>query len=176
MQAAIDSPEDTRPAILLIEEDDDTHPLLKVNLRSQGYRVLMASCVEDAAEWMVGSYIHADLVLPDLVGQTTEVALGVGRGVREHAKYNGHTPLVVMAEKYGKDVEGTEVNIVGNDWIFYLGEEPGRLRISSPACCPDLLTIFGRPRSRTPESSRSPVGPVTYFALIPQRGISVFKQ
>jgi hypothetical protein len=33
-----------------------------------------------------------------------------------------------MAEKYGKDVEGTEVNVEGNDWIFYLGEEPDRLR------------------------------------------------
>ena len=35
---------------------------------------------------------------------------------------------VVMPEKYGKDVEGTEVNVEGNDWIFYLGEEPGQLR------------------------------------------------
>ena len=54
--------------------------------------------------------------------------MGLGRRVREHAKYDGHTPLVVMPEKYGKDVEGTEVNVAGNDWIFYLGEEPHRLK------------------------------------------------
>jgi hypothetical protein len=38
------------------------------------------------------------------------------------------TPLVVMAEKYGKDVEGTNVNVGGNDWIFYLGEHLDQLR------------------------------------------------
>jgi len=33
-----------------------------------------------------------------------------------------------MPEEYGKDVEGTEVNVEGNDWIFYLGEEPDQLK------------------------------------------------
>ena len=32
-----------------------------------------------------------------------------------------------MAEKYGKDLEGTDENVGGNDWIFYLGEEPDQL-------------------------------------------------
>lgn len=128
MQAATDSNKDTRPTVLFIGEDDDNHPLLKNNLRSQGYRVLMSFCVLDAEEWMVGGYVHADLVLLDLVGQTTDESLVAGRGVRDHAKYNGHTPLVVMAEKYGKDVEGTDVNVGANDWVFYLGEEPGQLR------------------------------------------------
>jgi hypothetical protein len=33
-----------------------------------------------------------------------------------------------MAEKYNKDVEGTDVNVEGNDWIHYLGEEPKQLQ------------------------------------------------
>ena len=70
----------------------------------------------------------ADLVLVDLVGKGADVALGVGRRVRERAEYDGHTPLALMPEKYGKDVGGTEVNVGGNDRVFYLGEEPGRLR------------------------------------------------
>jgi hypothetical protein len=37
------------------------------------------------------------------------------------------TPLVILAEKYGKDVEGTNVNVSGNDWITYL-EDAGQLR------------------------------------------------
>ena len=44
------------------------------------------------------------------------------------AKHDGHTPLVVMPEKYDKVLEDTEVNVGGDDWVFYLGEEPGRLR------------------------------------------------
>lgn len=116
-----------RPCIFLIEEDDDTRPLLKQNLQRHGYRVLVALDEEDALERAEGG-AHADLVLVNLIGKTVEEALGVGRNVRERAKYDGHTPLVVMPDKYGKDVEGTDVNVEGNDWILYLGEEADQLR------------------------------------------------
>ncbi|HEX8127845.1 MAG TPA: hypothetical protein VF527_02005 [Pyrinomonadaceae bacterium] len=43
----------------------------------------------------------------------------VGREIREQAG-DGHTPLVVLAERYGADLEGTDVNVGGNDWITYL--------------------------------------------------------
>lgn len=33
-----------------------------------------------------------------------------------------------MAEKYGKDLEGKDVNVEGNDWIHYPGEEPDQLQ------------------------------------------------
>jgi PleD family two-component response regulator len=114
--------------IFLIEEDDDTRPVLKENLQRDGYHVLVALDEEDALERVGGTEVHPDLVLVNLVGKSVEEALAVGRHVREHAKYDGHTPLVVMPEKYGKDVEGTDVNIGGNDWILYLGEEPDQLR------------------------------------------------
>jgi DNA-binding response OmpR family regulator len=114
--------------IFLIEEDDETRHLLKRNLRGDGYRVLVAEDVEDALERVGDGIAHADLILIDLVGKTAEEALEIGRRIREHAKYDGHTPLVVMAEKYGKDVEGTEANAGGRDWIFYLGEEPDQLK------------------------------------------------
>jgi DNA-binding NtrC family response regulator len=119
---------DPRKIVLLIAEDNNVHPTLKKNLRREGYSVLLAVEAEDAYEWMGGGYIHADIVVVDLIGKTTDEALSVGREVRQHAKYNGHTPLIVMAEKYGKDVEGTVVNVEGNDWIHYLGEDPDQLQ------------------------------------------------
>lgn len=117
-----------RATIFLIEEDDDTRPILKSNLQRNGYHVIVALDEEDALERVGGTGVHADLVLVNLVGKTVEEGLAVGRHVREHAKYDGHTPLVVMPEKYGKDVEGTDVNVGGNDWIMYLGEEHDQLR------------------------------------------------
>lgn len=113
--------------ILLIEEDDETRRPLVHNLRGYGYRVLVALDEADALD-RVGGGVPADLVLVNLVGKSAEDVLAVGRRVREHAKYDDRTPLVVMPEKYGKDVEGTEANVEGNDWIFYLGEESGQLR------------------------------------------------
>ena len=114
--------------IFLVEGDDETRTLLARNLRSYGYRVIAALDAEDALERVGGGAARADLILIDLVGKSAEDELSLGRRVREHAKYDGHTPLVVMPEKYGKDVEGTEVNVEGNDWVFYLGEEPGQLK------------------------------------------------
>lgn len=112
--------------IFLIEEDDDTRPLLKQNLKRYGYRVIIAVDEEDALERVDEGTVPADLILLNLVGKSTEEALKIGRRIRERAKYDGHTPLIIMAEKYGNDVEGTDVNLGGNDWITYL-EDHGQL-------------------------------------------------
>jgi CheY-like chemotaxis protein len=114
--------------IFLVEEDDETRVVLKQTLAGYGYRVSLALDEEDAIERISNGQMNADLVLINLVGKSVEDTLQIGRRIREHAKFNGHTPLVVMAEKYGKDVEGTDVNVGGNDWIFYLGEDLAQLQ------------------------------------------------
>jgi CheY-like chemotaxis protein len=117
-----------RPTIFLLEEDDDTRRILVENLRHRGYRVIVALDEEDALERVGGGYVHADLVLVNLVGKSVDEALQIGRKVRTHARYDGHTPLVVMPENYEKDLAGTDVNVGGNDWIHYLGEDPNQLQ------------------------------------------------
>lgn len=106
--------------IFLIEEDDETRPLLKQNLQRDGYRVIVALDEEDALDRVEGGQVQADLLLLNLVGKSLEEALETGSKIRQHAKYDGHTPLVVMADKFTKDLEGTDVNVSGNDWITYL--------------------------------------------------------
>jgi CheY-like chemotaxis protein len=117
-----------RATILLVGEDDETRRIIKQNLLRGGYRVSSAEDVEDALGRVGGGVSPADLILLDLVGKTTEEAIQAGQRIREHAKYDGQTPLVVIAEKYGAEVEGTEVNGGGNDWVLYLGEEPDQLK------------------------------------------------
>jgi DNA-binding NtrC family response regulator len=110
---------DKRPTIFFLEEDDNARLGLVRRLRSLGYRVLVAAHLDDAREWMSREFIHADLVLVDLVRKTTEEALRVGRELRQHARYDGHTALIIMAEKYGPDLEGTDVRVGEHDWITY---------------------------------------------------------
>ena len=43
----------------------------------------------------------------------------IGQHLRAQAGYHGQTPLVVMAEKVAKDMEGTDENVGENDWICY---------------------------------------------------------
>ena len=114
------SGQDNRRTIFLVEEDDDTRPILKHNLQTDGYRVLLALDEEDALERVSGNGAPADLVLVNLVDKSLEEVLAAGRRIRTQAKYAGHTPLVVMADKYGADLEGTDVNVGSNDWITYL--------------------------------------------------------
>ena len=112
--------------IFLVENDDETRRPLVSNLRGYGYRVVVAIDEEDAVE-MVGG-VAADLLLVNIVGKTADEVLKVGRRVRQHCKYNGRTSLVVMPERYAKELEDTEVNVGDGEWVFYLGEEPDRLR------------------------------------------------
>lgn len=109
-----------RGTIFLVEEDEEVRHGLRRNLQKYGYRVLLALDEEDALDRVEGGCAAADLVLIDLVGKSPEAVLQAGRRIRERAKYDGHTPLVVLAEKYGADLEGTDVNVIGNDWITYL--------------------------------------------------------
>lgn len=113
--------------IFLVEEDDETRPLLKGNLQSYGYRVLLAVDEEDALERVGMDGFQADLVLINLVGRPIGEVLNVGRQIRERAKFDGNTPLVILAEKYSKVLEGSDVNVSGNDWIAYL-EDSEQLR------------------------------------------------
>lgn len=112
----------TTPTILLVEEDDHTRPILRQNLIKDGFKVRLALDEDDALDRVSGNNLHADLILINLVKKAPEEVLNAGRRIREHAKYDGQTPLVVMAEKYSKEQEGTDVNVAENDWITYLEE------------------------------------------------------
>jgi DNA-binding response OmpR family regulator len=121
-------PKESRPTIFLVEEDDNARSSLTNSLRQLGYRMLVAADLEDALEWVGGeNYIHADLVLINLVGKSPEEALSIGRRLRDHARYDGHTPLVVMPEKVAEELAGTDVNVSAHDWICYY-EDSEQLR------------------------------------------------
>jgi DNA-binding response OmpR family regulator len=124
-----------RKTIFLIEEDDETRPLLRRNLEAEGYRVIVAIDERDALD-RVGGGMPADLLLVNLVGKSLKEALELGRRVREHAKYDGHTPLIVMPEKFGEDLEGTDANVAGNDWVTY-PEDAGQIRALLRRLLPD---------------------------------------
>jgi DNA-binding response OmpR family regulator len=113
--------------IFLIEEDDETRPLLRKGLEAEGYHVIVAVDERDALDRVGGGGVPADLLLVNLVGRSLEETLELGRKVREHAKYDGHTPLVVIADKFGEDLEGTDANVAGNDWVTY-PEDAGQIR------------------------------------------------
>ena len=108
--------------ILLVEEDDDTRPILKRNLQKEGYHLVVALDEEDALERVEGGRLMPNLILLNVVGVTTDAALEAARRIHDRAGLDGETPIVVMAEKYGPEMEGKDVMVGKNEYVTYLGE------------------------------------------------------
>ena len=66
-------------------------------------------------------------MLLDLVGKRPEEPLSIARRLREHCKYDGHTPLVIMPEKVPTHLEGTDEKVNHLEWICYY-EDVDQLR------------------------------------------------
>lgn len=106
--------------ILLIEEDDDARPLIRHNLRREGYDVLVAVDEEAARDWLEAGHARADLILINLVGKMPEEAFAAARRVKQLNPLDGATPVVVIAEKYGDGLEGTDVRAGDGEWVTYM--------------------------------------------------------
>jgi DNA-binding response OmpR family regulator len=108
------------PTIFFLEEDNNARRSMTKSLRELGYRLLVSADLEDAFEWTSGTgYIHADLVLVNLLGKLPEEALAIGRRLREHSKYDGQTPLVILPEKVPQDLQGTDEKVSDLEWICH---------------------------------------------------------
>ncbi|HEV2912626.1 MAG TPA: hypothetical protein VGX92_04860 [Pyrinomonadaceae bacterium] len=108
-----------RAVILYVEDDDDTRQIMRQNLIAQNYRVILEIGEEEAVERAACGRLHADLILIDL-GMPPAQALDSGRRIRQALVSNVEAPLVVIAYKYGEDMEGRDVNAENNDWVTYL--------------------------------------------------------
>ena len=68
----MDTGQAKRPAIFLIEEDDETRAVLKVSLTRYGYRLSVAVDEEDALDRVSTGRMSVDLVLINVVGKSVE--------------------------------------------------------------------------------------------------------
>ncbi|KAB8320636.1 hypothetical protein SD81_003455 [Tolypothrix campylonemoides VB511288] len=111
---------DAPPTILMMELDDDTRPLLKLNLSNWGYRVISALQEEDAIALARGACDRPDLILLNQVNLPIDEVLNMRRRIRQGAELKSSTPIVVMAEQYGEDVEGKDVKVGESEYVTYL--------------------------------------------------------
>ena len=111
---------DVPPTILLIELDDDTRPLLKQNLRACGSRVVVALEEEDAIALARGVRDRPDLILINQVELPIDEFINMGQHIRQGAGLSRRTPIVVMAEQYGEDMEGKDVQVSESEYVTYL--------------------------------------------------------
>jgi DNA-binding response OmpR family regulator len=111
---------DALSTILLIELDDDTRPILKQNLRNWGYCPIVALEEEDALALARGVRDRPDLILLNQVMLSIDEFVYMGRRIRQGAELPSSTPIVVMAERYGEDMEGKDVKVGESEYVTYL--------------------------------------------------------
>ncbi len=110
----------TPPTILLLEEDDEVRPLLTQNLRHQGYHVIVALDEADAIERTKGGGLCPDLILLNQVGRSIQEYTVMGQRICKSAGIASRTPIIVMAEQYGADMEGKDVQVDEAEYVTYL--------------------------------------------------------
>ena len=107
-----------KPTIFLLEEHHDTRLILNKMLTDKGFNVMSAPTKDDAFQRVGDGLLKSDLVLVDLVKESIEETINVGSFLRQNAKPNA--PLVVIAAKYGEDLEGTTAQVAENEYVVYL--------------------------------------------------------
>jgi DNA-binding response OmpR family regulator len=112
--------EDASPTILMIEWDDDTRPLLKHNLHHWGYRVIEALEEEDAIALARGVRDRPGLILINQIDLPIDEVINMGQRIGQGAELPSRTPIVVMAERYGEDMEGKDVQVGESEYVTYL--------------------------------------------------------
>jgi|SRR4028119_282908 DNA-binding response OmpR family regulator len=126
---------DGSPRILMLEWDDDTRPLLKQNLCNQGYRVIVALEEEDAIALARGGRKCPELILLNQVKLSIDDFINMGQRIRQGAELASSTPIVVMAEQYGEDMEGKNVKVGESEYVTYL-EDAQQLMNLLHCLCP----------------------------------------
>jgi len=108
------------PTILLVEEDDQVRPLLSQNLHNHGYRVIVALDEADAIERTKGGGLCPDMILLNQVGRSIQEYTVMGQRICQSAGIGDHTPIIVMAEQYGAEMEGKDVQVNETQYVTYL--------------------------------------------------------
>ena len=112
--------QNTAPTILVVEPDDDVRPLLKNNLHRQGYRAIVTLDEEDAIARARGDRDRPDLILINQYRLPLDKVISIARRIRQDAGLPSGTPIVVMAERYGEDMEGKDVKVGESEYVTYL--------------------------------------------------------
>jgi DNA-binding response OmpR family regulator len=112
--------QNTAPTILVVEPDDDVRPLLMNNLHRRGYRAIVTLNEQDAIARARGDSDRPDLILINQYRLPLDKVISIARRIRQVGGLPSGTPIVVMAERYGEDMEGKDVKVAESEYVTYL--------------------------------------------------------
>lgn len=130
----LDQPSSKAPCIFVLEPDDNVRPALRHNLQHWGYKVIMAIDEEDAIQRIQAGQKAFDLILLNQSNQSINETMAIGQQLRQATERGSQTPIVIMAERYGTDLEGQNVQVNDNEYVTYLEDGEQLKRILKQLC------------------------------------------
>ncbi|MBD1909155.1 MULTISPECIES: hypothetical protein [unclassified Leptolyngbya] len=130
----MNSPRIPSSRIFVVEPDDDTRPLLKDNLQRWGYQVIVAIDETDAIQRLRGGQERFNLILLNQTEQSLDEVMAIGRNIRQYTDLDGLTPILIIAEQYGADLEGQDVHLGDHAYVSYL-EDGQQLKLMIQKLC-----------------------------------------
>ncbi|MBD1909313.1 MULTISPECIES: response regulator transcription factor [unclassified Leptolyngbya] len=123
------------PTILLVEPDNRVRPLLRDNLSHWGYSLIVALDEADALERTHNGRENFDLLLLAQWDQSLDYFVDLGRRICQQVNPSGFIPIVIMAEQFGAELEGQNIQVGTNEYIVYL-EDGQQLKDFLYRICP----------------------------------------
>lgn len=141
--------------ILLVEPDDTVRPILTDNLRRWGYTVIVTLNGADALQRIQEGEESFNLILLNQFDQTISQLIDLGQQIRQemlqemrsevHPEVRQETdlqenqehpiPIVIMAEQYGVELEGQNIQVGDSEYVTYL-EDGQQLKNLLYQLCP----------------------------------------
>lgn len=121
---------------MLIEPDNTVRPILTDNLQSWGYRLIVALDEADARQRTRCQGEPFDLLLINQFGQPIDRFVAIGRDICRAAGLPSSVLVVVMAERYGAELEGQDVQVGECEYVTYL-EDGQQLKHLLNLLCPN---------------------------------------
>ena len=89
---------------------------------------------EDAIERIRGGQTHVDLILLNQSNQSIDEMLAIGQQIRQSTERDSQTPIVVLAERYGADLEGQDIQVGDHEYLTDLEDGEQLKRILQQVC------------------------------------------
>jgi CheY-like chemotaxis protein len=71
----------------------------------------MAINEEDAIQCIQAGQTHFDLILLNQSDRSLDEMMAIGQQIRQSTERDSQTPIVVLAERYGADLEGQDMQM-----------------------------------------------------------------
>lgn len=95
----------------------------------------MALDEADALERVMHGGVRADIILLDQMEQSIDQLVEMGQSICQTMEFFDDTLIAIMAERYGVDLEGQDIQIGEREYVTYL-EDGQQLRNLLHKLCP----------------------------------------